>query len=559
MFQESFSFFSDSRKLEHLKVAKCPKLVLLADSLSSESSIRTFEILDVDHVEFHSEAISVSRLEEINIENSAILTIHSHALQTSMTQSQTVNFNIINSVKTVIHPKAFAGIRSFSAININELVLEHNAFKLKVPTEEPTISLKFVNISSPSLSPNVFPSSFKSITIENSKIDKVNARSFSGLFINNITFNHVSINRIERGAFSDNTIVSSLSFISCNISSLSQKSVVAGISKFVLENSVIQSISKHGAINATVATVQINNNRFRTLGQESFQFISWDSVTVNNNTFDFLEQGSLNAIKAPSTEDKSYFTFKDNIIKDANQRSLVTQIPSHVEVSITGNSFGHTCDCNIYKRIEMITGYSNLSSPFIDLTSLLTNTSQCRLSKQQSPCFSRSTHAPVNDYLQLFCVPGQLLPSCARNLVSDDDDLNTSISTDVSDSLSTFYDDFLLLFQVKTTKGILLFLLFCVLCSVITVAICVGFIWVHRYNILLVIVFSFVDNILSSMLANLYQTDTVIIHFPSQLSCLPPATRVSVSIWQVFAANIKIQKINSNPNTIPAIIGLKHG
>lgn len=479
-FQESFSFFSDSRKLEHLKVAKCPKLVLLADSLSSESSIRTFEILDVDHVEFHSEAISVSRLEEINIENSAILTIHSHALQTSMTQSQTVNFNIINSVKTVIHPKAFAGIRSFSAININELVLEHNAFKLKVPTEEPTISLKFVNISSPSLSPNVFPSSFKSITIENSKIDKVNARSFSGLFINNITFNHVSINRIERGAFSDNTIVSSLSFISCNISSLSQKSVVAGISKFVLENSVIQSISKHGAINATVATVQINNNRFRTLGQESFQFISWDSVTVNNNTFDFLEQGSLNAIKAPSTEDKSYFTFKDNIIKDANQRSLVTQIPSHVEVSITGNSFGHTCDCNIYKRIEMITGYSNLSSPFIDLTSLLTNTSQCRLSKQQSPCFSRSTHAPVNDYLQLFCVPGQLLPSCARNLVSDDDDLNTSISTDVPDSLSTFYDDFLLLFQVKTTKGILLFLLFCVLCSVITVAICVGFIWVHR-------------------------------------------------------------------------------
>ena len=46
--------------------------------------------------------------------------------------------------------------------------------------------------------------------------------------------------------------------------------------------------------------------------------------------------------------------------------------------------------------------------------------------------------------------------------------------------LATLYDDFLALFQVKTTKGILLFLLFCVLCSVITVAICVGFIWIHR-------------------------------------------------------------------------------
>jgi hypothetical protein len=46
---------------------------------------------------------------------------------------------------------------------------------------------------------------------------------------------------------------------------------------------------------------------------------------------------------------------------------------------------------------------------------------------------------------------------------------------------SSFYTDFLLLFQVKTTKGILLFLLFCVLSSVILLTICVGFLWIHRY------------------------------------------------------------------------------
>ena len=241
----------------------------------------------------------------------------------------------------------------------------------------------------------------------------------------------------------------------------------------------------------------------------------------------------------------------------------MTQIPSHVEVSINGNSFGHTCDCNIYKRIELITGYSNLSSPFIDLTSVLTNTSQCRLNKQQSPCFPRSSHAPVHDYLQLFCVPGQLLPSCARDLVSDEDDLNTSITTtDVPDGLSTFYDDFLLLFQVKTTKGILLFLLFCVLCSVITVAICVGFIWVHRYVKLSVIVCSVVDNI-STICSQIFirQKVSLFIFQPSYLTMAMSAvsaTRVSVHIWKVFAANIKIQKINSNPNTIPVIIGLDH-
>jgi hypothetical protein len=47
-------------------------------------------------------------------------------------------------------------------------------------------------------------------------------------------------------------------------------------------------------------------------------------------------------------------------------------------------------------------------------------------------------------------------------------------------TFSTFYADFLLLFQVKTTKGILLFLLFCVLSSVIVLTICVGFLWIHR-------------------------------------------------------------------------------
>ena len=458
--------------------------MLLADAISSESSIKTFEIIDVDHVEIHGEAIAVtSVLEELNIENSAILTFHPQALVTSMTESQMVNVNVINSAKTVVRPKAFAGIRSFSAINVQELVLDHNAFKIKVPTEEPTISLKFVNISSPSLSPNVFPSSFKSISIRNSRIDNINAKAFSGLFMNNITFDEVSINRINRDAFSDNTIIGSLTFSRCNISSLSQRSVISGISQFTLESSVIQSISKHGAINATVATVSINNNRFRTLGQESFQFISWDSVTINNNTFDFLEQGSLNAIKDPSEVSQPSFSFMNNIITKANRRSLVTQILSHVTPRVSGNSFGHACDCKFSSYVQSITGHSGLSSPFIALTGLLTNTSSCRLTRQEAGCFSGVFETSIRGYLSVLCVPGQGQPPCARDIIDDDTSVETSITETTNSLLKTFYDDFLVLFQVKTTKGILLFLLFCVLCSVITVAICVGFIWIHRYTI----------------------------------------------------------------------------
>ena len=71
----------------------------LADAILSESSIKTFEI--INHVEIHGKAIAVtSDLEELNIENSAMLTFHPQALVTSMTESQLVSVNVINSAKS---------------------------------------------------------------------------------------------------------------------------------------------------------------------------------------------------------------------------------------------------------------------------------------------------------------------------------------------------------------------------------------------------------------------------------------------------------------------------
>jgi len=489
-FQESFQFFADSRKLQHLKVENCPKLTLPEGAISSESHLLSFEIKNVKQVEFHAEALSISRLRELVISESAIITFHQHSFKSSMVDTPSVSVAIENAQKLTIKPKAFSSIKSFIASNIDELVLEHNAFKLRVPTEEPTINLQFDKISMTSLSSSVFPSSFKSITIANSKIDKVHVNAFSGLFINNITFDGVSINRIERGAFSDNTIIDSLKFRRCNISSLSQKSVIAGVTEFLLSDSVIQSISKHGAINATVATVEIVNNRFRTLGQESFQFISWNSVIINNNTFDFLEQGSLNAIKGPSEVQDASFQFTNNFIGKANYKSLVTQIPMRVKFDVNGNMLDHTCDCKLENYVKSITGYTSLSSPFKDLTNMIQNTSQCKLSKWERPCFEEAKSILIEKYAKVLCIIGQELPECARVIeeVEEEEETEEVVVTEEVDIVPieqhnntvTFYDEFILLFQVKTTKGILLFLLFCVLSSVITVTICVGSIWVHR-------------------------------------------------------------------------------
>ena len=142
------------------------------------------------------------------------------------------------------------------------------------------------------------------------------------------------------------------------LSSLSQKSIIAGISKFSLTNSVIQSLAKYGAVHATVATVSILNNTFRTLGEESLNFESWDSVRIIGNRIDFLEEGAINAIQKPIDAATAVFVFVENVIGYANRMSLVNQIPREVSVSLERNVFSHTCDCMLDLYVKSVTGHS---------------------------------------------------------------------------------------------------------------------------------------------------------------------------------------------------------
>jgi len=97
-------------------------------------------------------------------------------------------------------------------------------------------------------------------------------------------------------------------------------------------------------------------------------------------------------------------------------------------------------------------------------------------------CFpSREQYSPIPEYEAVLCGLSEGPPACLLQYSYEEDDNSTTDGTGVSlYSLNQFYDDFLVLFQVKTTKGILLFLLFCVLSCVCILSICVGSIWIHR-------------------------------------------------------------------------------
>ena len=124
---------------------------------------------------------------------------------------------------------------------------------------------------------------------------------------------------------------------------------------------MIQSLAKYGAIHATVANITLTNNTFRTLGEESLNFESWNSVRIVGNRIDFLEEGAINAIQKPMGDDAS-FVFVDNVIGYANRMSLVNQIPREVNVSLQENRFSHNCDCMLDTYVKSVTGHSGMTA-----------------------------------------------------------------------------------------------------------------------------------------------------------------------------------------------------
>ena len=57
----------------------------------------------------------------------------------------------------------------------------------------------------------------RNILLENCRVDKIQNNGFSGFLMNNITLRGLSINRIERSAFSDQSAIDHLHIDRCNI------------------------------------------------------------------------------------------------------------------------------------------------------------------------------------------------------------------------------------------------------------------------------------------------------------------------------------------------------
>lgn len=384
-----------------------------------------------------------------NINNVGHLKIQSRAVSAS---AGNFVLKVEETVAVDISGQAFDVMTSASLNNIGQLNLAPAAFKPNAPLnfQQPTTTLGFANIESiPGLPMEAF-SSAQSILFSHCKITDIESTAFSGMSVNNVTFESTTVERIHSSAFPNQNVVENLSFVNCTMISISEKAVTSAISTLRLLHTNFSSIN-HEAFHVTVATVDVQGCFFKTLVHKSFVFRSWNEVHFKSNTFSFLEEDSLMGIEEPNSP--STFYFMDNFVQNANKNGL--KVDENASKNITeGNTFRKECQCDYDKYLMDVSGETDFKNPSKWTVALL-NTSLCQVPSYAQGCFDRSK-VLVSDYSFKMC---SMMASTDCSYESPWEILKEHI-------------------ELNIDKGILLVVLMFVLCSTLIVGIFTLFRWI---------------------------------------------------------------------------------
>ena len=362
--------------------------------------------------------------------------------------SGTVNFTAKNAGSVHVEGSAFDILSAVRMDHVRTLDLKPFGLKQNRPPASslPEFHGFFNNVSIPTIPTDSFPSS-RELTFRNCKISDVELNSFSGFNMGKIYFEESSVDRLHGHSFPDKSLVEELKFEACSISSVSPKAVVSAMSLLTITSTLLSSISRN-ALDCQAAKINLTNNTFTTLSEDSFKFRSWTDLIVDDNDFQFLEVNSLAGIEF-SNSSKNFF-FRGNRIHYANQKGLLVESPADKAV-VSGNVFTKECDCEFEKWLSVVAGGNN------DFSTLMINSSLCRVPGFSADCYK-------GDFVRI--VKFKMF-SCSGN----DAKCQTS-------GLKLAWDFFQEQIEVKTNKGILLIVLLFSLASCFVVGILTFFRWI---------------------------------------------------------------------------------
>ncbi|VVC90676.1 unnamed protein product [Leptidea sinapis] len=296
-----------------------------------------------------------------------------------------------------IDTEAFSWLLSITIVNVTQLRLHEGTFVLdpsasNVGEHGPGMTIKMKNLEVPEFSRQTFGSSAALISMERVNVGTVRPDAFSANTYNIVMAMNCSFHLVERDSFTQNSLINSLSFNSCKIHHLKSGALRSGISKLKILFTRINRVDT-GAINATIASIEISNCSFHLFKERGFELSSWNQLHMIGNSFDEL---SPYAISGPSGSVHEVI-FQENEIEDLKEGGLDILGKAYIKygslIIYKKNFYGQPCYCNMSRYIE--NGLSiNDSEPFENETYCTINLffARCFNIYDQNMSFGKFSH-----------------------------------------------------------------------------------------------------------------------------------------------------------------------
>ncbi|KAI5700637.1 hypothetical protein M8J75_001510 [Diaphorina citri] len=294
------------------------------------------------------------------------------------------NINELNISPLTFNKKNWGHLKKIKFRNIN---------KLNVLTQYYGISslVHFENVTIPEISSNAFPI-LSELRIVSCNIRVIRSKAFGALDISSISIENTSIQHVENGAFSEQSLLNNLRLDHVYLKTLDSNAILSGINNLSIQHSNITDIY-HGGINNTVATVQLSNNIISNVEQNGIIINDWNYIVMENNTFKTLQTNAISIYCTHLSKDM-LFEFVGNALGEIKSNSLnfdfnleeINTKDNNTKglkrtVRIDENYFVKTCDCDFFNFLK--------NAVNSDIVQLLYETSFCNINHALSQCFNK--------------------------------------------------------------------------------------------------------------------------------------------------------------------------
>ncbi|XP_037299918.1 uncharacterized protein LOC119190851 isoform X1 [Manduca sexta] len=302
--------------------------------------------------------------------------------------------------------EVFSWLLSISVINVRKLVLGKGSFALdptaaNVGQHGPGMSVELVNTTIPELPAQSFGSSAARVYLESVDVHGIRSGAFTANTYNIVMAVNCAFHLIEEEAFAPKSLIHNLNFIGCKIQQLSSKAIQSAVVSLNFSNNSFDNIDS-GAINTTVVAVEIINCTFHKFMEKGFEFLSWNKLRLERNSFDELVP---NAILTPDVLHVHEFIFNENEIETMHPNSLgfIGQVAANAAKKITYNNnyYGQNCHCNITEWLGRALGAAS--------GELYTTESYCTVDEFFARCFNEpEQNMKISKFINGVCNPNEV-------------------------------------------------------------------------------------------------------------------------------------------------------